>query len=249
MAITRAQYLGPVPSAPQLPAQPSGVRESEDISIDATGVANLKPTGVQPGTYFSANIQVDSQGRILAAQDGSGGGGGGFSRGTQVIFANPSAPLGWQQVVTANVDNVAIRLTSGSGGGSGGSIPFTTAFNTYTPTGTCNIASLQVTQSVVTGTISPSTVSVNQMALHRHVFGATKVFQYQPGGGAGALNGFSSGFSVADNTSSAGGGQAHTHSFSGFANGGDIQGAVIFTGAPTQQFRVRYADMIVAVRV
>lgn len=249
MALTRAQLLSPTSSAPRLPNQPSGVKDGTQITVDGTGVATLNPTGVQPGTYFSANIQVDSYGRILAAQDGAGGGGGGFSRGTQVLFANASAPLGWAQVVTSNVDNVAIRLTVGTGGGTGGSVPFNVAFSGYTPTGNCNIASLQVKQSVVTGTISPTTISINQMAGHKHVFGATKVFQYQPGGGAGAFNGFSGGFTNSDDTLATGGGLSHTHTFSGFANGGDIEGSVIFTGTPTQQFAVRYYDMIVAVRV
>lgn len=249
MAITRAQLIAPVPSAPGLTGQPTGVLSGPQITVGATGEATLTPTGVQAGTYLSANIQVDSYGRILVAQDGAGGGGGGFSRGTQVLFANATAPLGWAQVVTSNVDNVAVRLTVASGGSTGGITPFTSAFNSYTPSGTCNTSSLRVDQSVVTGTIGTTVISQNQMAAHQHEFGATKIFQYQPGTANGAFNGFTQGFSLTDNTNATGGGQGHTHSFSGFANGGIVRGSVVFSGVPTQQFNVRYYDMIVAVRV
>lgn len=248
MAITRAQYIAPVPSAPQLQAQPSGVLPSDDFTIGANGVANLTPTGVQAGTYLSANIQVASDGRILAAEDGSGGGGGGFPKGTIVLFGNANAPLGWQQLVTSSYDDVAIRITAGSGGGSGGVTPFSAAFTPYTPLGTCNASSLQVGQSVVTGSLSPTVVSTNQMATHRHTFGATKVRQYVPGGTAAAFNGFTAGFSLSSPTEATGNSQSHTHSFSGFANGGVISGTVLFNGTQTQQFRVRYTDMIAAVR-
>lgn len=59
---------------------------------------------------------------------------GNFLSGTKVIFPQASAPTGWTRDTTHN--DKAIRIVSGSGGGSGGSSAFSTVFGLTATSGT-----------------------------------------------------------------------------------------------------------------
>lgn len=73
-----------------------------------------------------------------------------FPSGTLMLFAQTAAPTGWTKS-TAH-DNKALRVVSGTAG-SGGSVAFTTAFVSQTPTGT-----------VATSTTTANATATNQNA-------------------------------------------------------------------------------------
>ena len=53
-----------------------------------------------------------------------------FATGTTLLFYQAAAPTGWTKVTTH--DNKALRVVSGTGGGSGGTTDFTTVFKSRT---------------------------------------------------------------------------------------------------------------------
>lgn len=169
-------------------------------------------------------------------------------QGTQMVFASSPAPTGWT-TLTANNDK-ALRVVNGSTTlGTGGSVPFTTAFASYTPTGSVN--------SPITGSVAAVALSVNQIPAHRHFIAAnvtnnsattiTSTNQAKRGGHTELssnnnedyhLGGVTTDATVG-RTSSVGSGQTHTH------GKGTLSVSSSFAG-DSRDFSVEYVDIIIA---
>jgi len=147
-----------------------------------------------------------------------------FASGTPMLFFSAAAPVGWTKSTTHN--NKAIRLVSGTGGATGGTADFTTVFTSRTPA----------------GTVGDTALTIAQIPLHGHPFRLS---------GGGSADNNSGGFALELNDQTnypaftgtpaqttgqqiggTGGGQVHTHSFTGTA----------------MDFAVAYVDAIICTK-
>ena len=146
-----------------------------------------------------------------------------FSSGTRMTFNQTNAPTGWTK--STSVDNAGFRLVSGSVS-SGGSVDFSTAFASQTPTGSVSISS-------IFGSAGATTLSTPQIPSHSHSISSAAP---NPGG-AFVTNNNSSGPVI--NTNNTGGGGSHDHPFS-FSSG-----SATFSGNAIN-LAVKYVDLIIA---
>jgi hypothetical protein len=189
------------------------------------GVSLITTTAVVPGSYLSANITVNNEGRITAAASGFNSS---FPVGTVWSFTQAAAPLGWTQVLSVN--NVGIRLVNGTGGSVGGSIPFSTLFAASTTIGgTINITSGQVSDTVL---------SFGQMAYHQHQWALVDTVGSRPGNNPD-LEGIDwPAFALAWDSSSTGSYQPHTHGLAGVSSNGTF----------SANYDLQYIDQILATK-
>ena len=159
-----------------------------------------------------------------------------FPSGTRMSFQQTSAPTGWTKDTTAAIDNSAMRLVTGSVV-NGGSVNFTTAFASQTPTGSVSV-------TAVSGSAGATTLSTPQIPSHTHsINGAYSVGGFNAPrtslggtiGGGGPPFSFTNG-NVLQNT---GGGGSHTHPFSFSSGSGTFTGSAI-------NLAVKYYDFIIA---
>lgn len=126
-----------------------------------------------------------------------------FPSGTLMLFQQTAAPTGWTKQTTHN--NKALRVVSGTAS-SGGTVDFTTAFDSKS----------------VSGTIGSTTLTTSQIPSHSHLNGFPSVlandFYGKGATGLGAKTTIQQGSSTTANsvnTQSIGGGSSHDHTFTG----------------------------------
>lgn len=173
---------------------------------------------IQSGIVTAINYFTPGNRRVISLE-----------AGIKTLFFEAAAPTGWTRITTHN--NKALRVVSGAGGGSGGSIGFTTAFTSRTPTGSVSVSNASFT---LTTTEIPShghSVFVNSFAGDRQV-------ACGPLGGDGDKYSFSDSGNDASTTTAllratgTGSGGSHTHN-----------NTATFSGT-AMDFAVQYIDMI-----
>jgi hypothetical protein len=179
---------------------------------------------VAPGTAGNALVSDGSTWVSQAA--------GGFDSGTVTLFGQSTAPTGWTKN-TSTGDEHTFRIVTGSVS-TGGSVDFTTAFASQTPTGSVSITS-------ISGSAGSTTLTTPQIPSHSHPSGNLTPSgpfagnMRNPNGGPFVVG------NMASSTGSTGGGGSHDHPFSFSSGSGTFTGNSI-------NLAVKYVDVIRATK-
>jgi hypothetical protein len=219
----------------------TGVTATAPLASSGGAAPNISLTGTIPvlnggtgATTISgaqANLlpaQAGNAGKVLST-DGAGvlswAAAGGFPSGTTMPFYQAAAPLGWTQITTAALNDTSIRLVTGAGGGTGGTVPFSTLFTpAYPVSGTITFAG---------GNVGNTVLSASQLASHNHSIDVGG----NPGAGSalGVISLNSGNEFVYGGMSSSGSNDPHTHSLAGASSPVSLAG----------NFDVKYANFII----
>jgi hypothetical protein len=194
--------------------------------------SNLGAAGVGVANTFTANQTINGSLTISGSIVGL------IPTGTKMLFQQTSAPTGWTKDTTH--DNKALRVVSGTAG-AGGSSSFTTAFANRTGTTDATTAG---------GTVGATTLTANQIPAHQHYVVSTAsttatLDASDTIAGQGNYSGDNAYILSGDTTaategltSSIGGGQSHTHTFTGTSH----------THGFSLDISVAYVDLIIATK-
>lgn len=195
----------------------------------ATHAANAVLIG--EGTGAITSVAPGTSGNVLTSDgtDWTSAAAAAFDSGTRMIFAQNAAPTGWTKDTT-NYNQHAMRIVTGTGGGTGGTVDFTSAFTSQAVAGSVSITGLS-------GSAGATTLSIPQIPSHTHSLGTgTPV---GPPGAAGSK--FGTRPNNPSTSGATGGGGSHTHPFS-FSSG-----TATFTGTAID-LAVKYLDVITATK-
>jgi hypothetical protein len=118
-----------------------------------------------------------------------------IAAGSVALFFNTAAPTSWTKITSH--DNKALRVVSGSGGGSGGSTAFTSVF--------------------ASRAIPNHTLSVAELAFHTHAAHAKHAASVPPGGTGTLCDGNGGAFLGVPDTGANGSSNPHGHGSLDFA--------------------------------
>jgi hypothetical protein len=122
----------------------------------------------------------------------------GIPSGTVMLFAQTNAPTGWTKN-TSTGNNTALRLVTGTAS-TGGSVAFTTAFASQTPSGTVSVS----------GSAGNTTLTTPQIPSHSHTIPVRNNNPESPSiNGSPGLQPGDAG--IAFPTGNTGGGGSHSH--------------------------------------
>ena len=201
------------------------------------GTASPTANGVAYGTGSAyAFTAAGTTGQVLSATTGSAPTWAtistkAFPTGTRMSFQQTSAPTGWTKDTSAGLDNSAMRIVTGSVV-NGGSVNFTTAFASQTPTGSVSI-------TAVSGSAGATTLTTPQIPSHTHSITEGSTFPPSPAPTVDVLPGSFAPPGLTANTDATGGGGSHTHPFSFSSGSGTFTGSAI-------NLAVKYYDFIIA---
>lgn len=228
------------------------------VYADNAGTAGSVAWTNVSGRPTQVSAFTNDAGYITAAQAG------GFPSGTRMLFAQSTAPTGWTKDTATSLNDAALRVVTGSTG-TGGSVNFTSAFTVQSASGTVGTTTADGTvgSTQVAGAVGDTALTESQMPAHDH---------YVAGGAGGSANVSqngtiawtssktsgnqdydlkqASGTAYIGKTSTTGGGQTHTHSFTSPSHSHTFAGTAhshSFSGSSIN-LSVKYVDVIVATK-
>jgi len=138
-----------------LKIQTNGV---DAISIASDGTVALSAAALPAASGGTGLTSVGASGNVLTSNGTAwtSAAAAAFDSGTVMLFAQTSAPTGWTKN-TSSGDQHALRVVTGTAS-TGGSVDFTTAFASQTPSGTVSVS----------GSAGNTTLTTPQIPSHTH---------------------------------------------------------------------------------